>query len=391
MRCGECGTDNAPDGKYCTACGVVLEVACSACGRGGHPEARFCGWCGAVRIASAPVLEPRGERKQATILFADIVDSTKLIAGDDAESGIDRLQPVIAAMEHGVKRFDGTVLGILGDGLIAAFGAPRSREGHALLACQAALAMREGVAALPNPTMIRIGLHSGEVITGTLDIRSSVRIQAQGMTLHIASRVENAAEPGDIYLTRECRVLVGAYCDTVSVGMHQLKGVPATVELFRLIRLKPAVASDQFRNSDLTRLRGREQELRTLKQALLGAADGDASVIGITARPGVGKSRLCYEFGEWCRQRQVEVLEARAHVFGRATPLLPVLEMLRSFFRIAPALEPTAARQRVRGKAGRPRSVLRCRSPASGGFSWTAGTGADEPAHRPEDPPDAPA
>lgn len=350
MRCSECGTDNAPDGNYCTTCGVVLEVACSSCGRGCHPEARFCGWCGAARIASALAIEPRGERKQATILFADIVDSTKLIAGGDAESGIGLLHPVIAAMEHAVKRFDGTVLGILGDGLIAAFGAPRSREGHALLACQAALAMRDDVAALPNPTMIRIGLHSGEVITGTLDIRSSVQIQAQGMTLHIASRVENAAEPGDICLTPECRVLVGAYCDTVSIGVRQLKGVPAAVELFRLIGLKPAIASDQFRNGDLTRLRGRERELETLKNALLDVARGEANAIGITAPPGVGKSRLCYEFGEWCRQRRIEVLEARAHVFGRATPLLPVLEMLRAFFRITPALEPTEARQGIETK-----------------------------------------
>ncbi|MGH7210510.1 MAG: adenylate/guanylate cyclase domain-containing protein, partial [Acetobacteraceae bacterium] len=260
----------------------MLEIACSACGRGCHPEARFCGWCGAARTASALAIEPLGERKQATILFADIVDSTKLIAGGDAEAGIGRLQPVIAAMEHGVKCFDGTILGILGDGLIAAFGAPRSRERHALLACRAALAMRGDVAALPNPTMIRIGLHSGEVITGTLDIRSSVPMQAQGMTLHIASRVETAAEPGEIYLTRECRALVSAYCDTVSAGVHQLKGVPAAVELFRLIGLKPAVASDQFRDSDLTRLRGREHELGMLKQALLGAAQKDARAIGIT-------------------------------------------------------------------------------------------------------------
>jgi class 3 adenylate cyclase len=210
MQCANCATDNAPGSKFCTNCGVALGVVCATCGRGCHPAARFCGWCGASRTAPLSVVESHGERKQATVLFADIVGSTEMIAGLDAESAVGRLQPVVEAMAQAVERFDGTVLGRLGDGLKAIFGAPRAQEGHALLACQAALAMQDAMAAQPNPTRIRIGLHSGEVVAGALGSGASLEQEAQGLTLHIARRIEQAAEPGGILLSAACRDLVGA-------------------------------------------------------------------------------------------------------------------------------------------------------------------------------------
>ena len=160
MRCANCATDNAPDCKFCTICGVALNIVCGTCGRDRHPEARFCGWCGAPRTVPLSVVEPQGERKQATVLFADIVGSTEMIAGLDAEEAAGRLVPVVEAMTLAVQRFDGTILGRPGDGLKAIFGAPRAQEGHALMACQAALAMQEVVASMPNPVRIRVGLHA---------------------------------------------------------------------------------------------------------------------------------------------------------------------------------------------------------------------------------------
>src|SRR5690242_9573249 len=120
MRCPECMNDNPADSKFCTNCGVSLTDVCAHCGHGLLRGARFCGWCGAPRSPAVPV-EARGERKQATLLFADIAGSTELIAGLDAEAAIGRLQPVVAAMAQAVRRFDGTVLRTLGDGLKAAF------------------------------------------------------------------------------------------------------------------------------------------------------------------------------------------------------------------------------------------------------------------------------
>jgi adenylate cyclase len=287
------------------------------------------------------------ERKQATILFADIVGSTDLITGMDAEDALRRLQPLVGVMAQSVRRFDGWIVRTLGDGLMAAFGAPRAQEGHALHACKAALAMQEAICKLDAATPIRVGLHSGEVVVGELNVGSVVEPGTAGITVHLASRMEQLAAPGGICLSNHCKQLVRGYCDTVSLGHQSIKGYSQAVEVYRLLGLKPAVASERFRGSELTTLHGRENELAILQRALEEAEKGIASVIAISAPPGVGKSRLCYEFSEWCRRRHVDVLEARALVFGHATPLQPVLEMLRSFFRISPLDEPADARQKI--------------------------------------------
>jgi class 3 adenylate cyclase len=288
-----------------------------------------------------------GERKQATVLFADIAGSTARIVSMDAEAAMNFLHPIVTIMARTVHRFDGTVLRTLGDGLKAAFGVPHAREGHAVLACHAALAMRAAVAALPDAPMIRIGLHSGEVVSGKLYTGSAIEQDATGLTVHLASRIEQEAPPGEICLSRACQTLLGAYCDTEPLGARALKGIPDPIEIFRLVGLKPAVNSEHFRGASLMPLRGRTLELETLQHALLDTGPGSPRVIGISGPPGVGKSRLCFEFGEWCRERQVTVLEARAQVHSRATPLLPVLEALRAFFRIEPDMDAELARARI--------------------------------------------
>ena len=226
------------------------------------PAARFCGWCGAPQTTSAPLVEPHGERKQATVLFADIVGSTELIAGLDAEQAGRRLQPVVATMVEAVRRFDGTVLGKTGDGLKAIFGAPRAQEGHALMACQAALAMQAAMADAAGPATIRIrvGLHSGEVVVGALG-DDPLDQEVQGMTLHIASRMEQAADPGGILMSAACRELVVNECDTQPGGARHLKGIATSVDVFRLVGLKPEIGSERFREAGLTRLRGRSVSL----------------------------------------------------------------------------------------------------------------------------------
>jgi class 3 adenylate cyclase/tetratricopeptide (TPR) repeat protein len=329
------------------ACGVSFAPVCANCGRDFPETARFCAWCGEPRKPDSRVADVPSERKQATILFADVAGSTARIASLDAEAAMNFLHPIVMVMARAVHRFDGTVLRTLGDGLKAAFGVPHAREGHAVLACHAALAMRTAVAALPDAPMIRIGLHSGEVVSGRLYSGSTFEQDVTGITVHLASRIEQEAPPGEICLSRDCQTLLGAYCDTESLGPRALKGIPSPVDIFRLIGLKPAVNSEHFRGASLTPLRGRAVELETLQRALLDTAPGSPRVIGVSGPPGVGKSRLCFEFGEWCRERQIKVLEARAQVHSRATPLLPVLEALRAFFRIEPDMDAELARARI--------------------------------------------
>ena len=347
MRCRACAHDNETTSRFCVACGVSFAPVCARCGRDFPETGRFCAWCGEPRNPDAREADTPSERKQATVLFADIAGSTARIAGLDAEAAMNFLHPIVMVMARAVHRFDGTVLRTLGDGLKAAFGVPRAREGHAALACHAALAMRTAVAALPDAPLIRIGLHSGEVVSGRLDSGSGVEQDVTGLTVHLASRIEQEALPGEIFLSRDCQILLGAYCDTEALGPRALKGIPDPVEIFRLIGLKPAVNSEHFRGASLMPLRGRALELETLQRALQDTAPGSPRIIGLSGPPGVGKSRLCFEFGEWCRERQIKVLEARAQVYSRATPLLPVVEALRAFFRIESDMDADLARTRI--------------------------------------------
>ncbi len=347
MRCGACAYQNEAGSRFCAACGVALASVCAHCGLVLPETARFCTSCGKPRQSDARVAEVAGERKQATVLFADIAGSTARIAALDAEAAMNFLHPIVMVMARAVHRYDGTVLRTLGDGLKAAFGVPHAREGHAVLACHAALAMRTAVAEMPDAPPIRIGLHSGEVVSGIIHSGSSIEQDVTGITVHLASRIEQEAPPGEICLSRDCQTLLRAYCDTETLGPRALKGIPDPVEIFRLVGLKPAVNSEHFRGASLMPLRGRTSELETLQRALTDTAPGSPRVIGVSGPPGVGKSRLCFEFSEWCRERQVRVLEARAQVHSRATPLLPVLEALRAFFRIEPDMNAEVARTRI--------------------------------------------
>ena len=383
MRCWACAYDNEPGSGSCVACGVSFASVCAHCGRSFPETARFCAWCGEPRKTGGHAADVPGERKQATVLFADIAGSTARIAGMDAEGAMNFLHPIVTIMARAVHRFDGTVLRTLGDGLKAAFGVPHAREGHAVLACHAALAMRAAVAALPDAPMIRIGLHSGEVVSGKLYTGSTIEQDATGLTVHLASRIEQEAPPGEICLSRACQTLLGAYCDTEPLGARELKGIPDPIEIFRLVGLKPAVNSEHFRGAPLLPLRGRALELETLQHALLDTAPGSPRVIGVSGPPGVGKSRLCFEFGEWCRKRQIKVLEARAQVHSRATPLVPVLEGIAR-------LLPHRARYGCRNGAYADRAdaddtrAAGGRAPcAAGGFPGMRGI--DIPGHRPDD------
>ena len=352
MYCSKCGSGNAPSNRNCETCGVRLMASCPECRYLNSPAARYCAHCGRRLQTMRQADHGKGhgsrssgqERKQATVLFADIVGSTQSVAGIDPEEAMDRLEPAVKLMCEAVEHFDGTVVRMMGDGVMALFGAPHAQEGHALLACEAALAMQQRFP--PEASYrIRVGIHSGEIITTGL-ARLGRKPDAHGSTIHLAQRMEQMAEPGAIFLTGQSYRLVRPSCEARSLGYHTVKGFPGPIEVYDLIRLKPAVASQQFRGTNLSSFRGREPELRELQRAL-DAQNGETRVIGICGPPGSGKSRLCYELAEWCRGRFIPVYEARAMPHGHATPLQPVLEFLRLFFRILPTDDAAVARRRI--------------------------------------------
>ncbi|CCD84852.1 putative Adenylate cyclase [Bradyrhizobium sp. ORS 285] len=230
---------------------------------------------------------------------------------------------------------------------MALFGAPLAQEGHAILACEAALSMQEAFPPQEGGLRLRIGLHSGEVVS-ELSAGELSTGGAHGSTIHLASRLQQIAEPGGTCITKDCHQLVRSCCDVRSLGLHALKGFPEPLEIYSLLGFKPAVASQHFRGANLTSFRGRDPEIAMLQRALRRAESAEAAVIGLSGVPGAGKSRLCFEFAQWCRGRLIPVVEARALLYGHATPFQPVLEFLRVFCHIAPSDDATVAGDRIR-------------------------------------------
>ena len=319
---------------------------------------RFCGNCGAALAAiglplagSLPAATPDirwGGLKNATIVFADIVSSSEYVATLDAEQAMDQLRPAVQAMCHAAERFGGTVVRTLGDGIMALFGAPHALEGHAFLACEAALAMQLAFENHPQGLRIRVGLHSGQVALDADAADASKGGGVHGHAIHLASRVVALAEPGGICMTAACHSLLNDRCDVLALGGKVLKGIAEPVEIYQLLAMKSDADNASFREAALSPFQGRAREFMALQDALKSAQSGSGQVVGVSGAPGTGKSRLCHEFAQWCMARQIPVSEVRTQLYGHATPLQPVLTLLRTcFFNIGPLQDAATSRASI--------------------------------------------
>ncbi|HEY7495974.1 MAG TPA: adenylate/guanylate cyclase domain-containing protein, partial [Candidatus Tectomicrobia bacterium] len=289
-------------------------------------------------LAARPTLV--GERKQVTVLFADIKDSTEPIKGLDPEAAQQLLDPAIQRMMDAVHRFEGTVNQVLGDGIMALFGAPIAHEDHALRACYAALAMQAAMGGYTDAVRrahgcelrIRVGLNSGEVVVRAIGNDLHMDYSAVGETTHLAARMEQLALPGTIRLTPTALRLVEGLVRVQALGPIPVKGLPEPLEVFELTgasdirhRLQAAVARG------LTRFVGRQQELLALQQALERAGAGHGQVVALVGEAGVGKSRLVYECVNAQHTQGWRVLESASVSYGKATPYFPVLDLLKRY------------------------------------------------------------
>jgi class 3 adenylate cyclase len=273
MRCPGCGFDN-PDGlKCCGECGTPLMARCPACGFTNPPRFQCCGDCGVSiqplsRPAPAPTLaaQPQppsrytpaslaekiltsktaleGERKQVTVLFADLKGSMELLADRDPEEARQLLDPVLERLMAAVHRYEGTVNQVMGDGIMALFGAPIAHEDHAVRACYAALTMQEGIGQYAEElrrqqgvdVQIRVGLNSGEVVVRSIGNDLHMDYTAVGETTHLAARMEQLARLGTMLLTTDTRRLVEGYVEVKPLGPVPVKGRPEPVEVYELRR-----------------------------------------------------------------------------------------------------------------------------------------------------------
>ncbi len=388
MKCAGCNHENRQGRKFCAACGERLVFCCASCGASNEPGESYCGECGGKLTvpeeSGAPSQTPRahrtpvaytpkhladkilqsksaleGERKQVTVMFADVKGSMELAEQLDPEEWHAILDRFFAILTDGVHRFEGTVNQYTGDGIMALFGAPIAHEDHAQRACYAALHLRDEIARYATEAKrkhgvgfsARMGLNSGEVVVGAIGDDLRMDYTAQGHTVGLAQRMESLAEPNTCFLTDTTAALTRGYFALDDLGEFTVKGVATQVRIHRLTGIGTSRSRfDLSRARGLSRFVGRASDLRTLEDALEQTDAGNGQAVGIMADAGTGKSRLCFEFLERCRSRGMKVFEGRAVAHGRNIPLLPILEVFRSFFGITAQDDDRGAREKIAGR-----------------------------------------
>jgi class 3 adenylate cyclase len=286
MLCSRCRHENPGDAVFCQECGTRLDAACPSCATPNQLTANFCKKCG-LRL-NGPKTEPatpgprfaapenytpkhlaeriltsksalEGERKQVTVLFANLKDSMELLADRDPEEARKILDPVLERMMEAVHGYEGTVNQVMGDGIMALFGAPVSHEDHAVRACYAALRMRDAVRRYSDElrraqgmeVQIRVGLNSGDVVVRSIGSDLRMDYSAVGPTTHLAARMEQLAAPGSVRLTADTLRLAEGFVQVTPLGPVPIRGLGETVEVFELwAPAPPAPASRPRRGGD---------------------------------------------------------------------------------------------------------------------------------------------
>ena len=392
--CPACRFENPAGAKFCGSCGASLTSGCSRCGTLNPPTFKFCSQCGAalgtgaapdapspvstasaapkdevfraqdakVRaytpphlaqkiLTSAPALE--GERKAVSVLFADVAGFTRLADQISAEDLHAVMDGCFERLSHTVHRYEGTINQFTGDGIMALFGAPIAHEDHAERAIHAALAIQTAMAeygtALAREQGIefrmRIGLNSGTVVVGKIGDNLRMDYTAQGDTVNLAARLEEACRPGAVLVSEATRRLAAGAFAFEALPPLSVKGKEAPVAAHEVTGVRERRARVDVA-AELTPLVGRERQLTHLREALERVRQGHGEVVGIVGEAGVGKSRILLEFR---RQIGPEVLylEGRCISYGQTIPLLPVVELLKRGFRIVEGDLEDAIRDKV--------------------------------------------
>src|SRR5437870_7339531 len=382
MKCPRCQHENPPQAKFCLECGARVALTCTKCRSELPAGAKFCLECGEP-VASQAIPEPRfrspesytpkhlaeriltsksaleGERKQVTVLFADLKGSMELLADRDPEEARKLLDPVLEQMMEAVHRYEGTVNQVMGDGIMALFGAPLAHEDHAVRACYAALRMQDVVRRYSDElrraqgveVQIRVGLNSGDVVVRSIGSDLRMDYTAVGQTTHLAARMEQLAAPGGIRLTAETLHLAEGFVQVIPLGPVPIKGLGEPVEAFELVGAGAArTRFEAAARRGLTRFVGRNAELEQLRDALDRANLGHGQVVAVVGEPGVGKSRLFWELLHSHRVHGWLIVQSASVSYGRATAYLPVIELLRGYFELERRDDPRKIREKVTGK-----------------------------------------
>ena len=364
MQCPNCQTENRAGRRFCAECGASLAIACASCGFANEPGEKFCGGCGtsltsagpapAPHFASPAAYTPRhlaekiltsrsaleGERKQVTVFFCDIANSTPLAERLRPERMHRLLNQFFELALDEVHRYEGTINQFLGDGFMALFGAPIAHEDHARRAVLAAVGLRRRLHDRPETfgqqygveVEVRIGLHTGMVIVGAIGDNLRMDYTAVGDTTNVAARLQNEAAPGQIVMSEATHRLVAGYCTTRSLGELALKGKTEPMHAWEVLTAQETRTRLEVEAArGLTTFVGRDRELRLLQECFAQCREGHGQIVFLVGEAGLGKSRLLLEFrhrlgadATWC--------EGHALSFGQSIAFHPLIDMLRRNF-----------------------------------------------------------
>jgi class 3 adenylate cyclase/tetratricopeptide (TPR) repeat protein len=384
MRCPSCESDNAVGAKFCDSCGKPLPLPCPACGAPNRVGARFCNACGAVlgqqtstpvsrqsnrppqsdsaialASAVAPQFVPEGERKMVTAIFVDITGSTKLEQDLDPEEARAIIDPALRLMIDAVRRYDGYVVQSTGDGIFALFGAPVAHEDHPQRALFAAMKMQEEIRCYSSrlrtegqpPIQIRAGANTGEVVVRTIKTGAAhTEYTPIGHTVNLASRLQALANGGSTVISDSTRKFVEGYFALRRLGPAHVRGIDEPINVHEVVGLGPLrTRLERSAGRGLSKFVGRTKESEVLRRAAEIARAGSGQIVAVVAEPGVGKSRLLFEFKAEVQSKWT-VLEAFSVSHGKGSAYLPIVELLHDYFDIAGEDDAVARREKVATK-----------------------------------------
>jgi class 3 adenylate cyclase/tetratricopeptide (TPR) repeat protein len=369
MECSRCRAPNRDGAQFCRACGAPIDVVCAACGAVVQTVGHFCDSCGAAlspshrgqtsppRFSSPRSYTPHhlaeriltsrsaleGERKQVTVLFADVTGFTSLSERLDPEDVHGFMNGAFELMMTEVHRYEGTVNQFLGDGIMALFGAPIAHEDHAQRAVHAALGISRQMERYRDELhrergivfQVRQGVNTGLVVVGSIGSDLRMDYTAVGDTTNVANRLQQAADPGRVLISETTHRLVEGYFHARPLGGLSMKGKTEAVAAWEVIGAREARTRLEVEaDRGLTPFLDREHELDLLFEAFQKAKAGRGQVVFLIGDPGIGKSRLLLEF----RRRlgdEATWLEGHALSFGRSMAFHPLIDLLKRNFRVA--------------------------------------------------------